>query len=182
MHRARERVERGILISELFTAKENLLSDMDHAIKCMKSTKATGPDDFSVEALKRLGKTFDTSSLNYSIMSTTGEIPEERKCSTLKPLPKTNNVTYCTSYQTISLISRSLKIFIKIIIDRLKQGIYQQISNVQYGFIPDSNMKCVPCLEGCTSKINSSAAERPALLHPPPKNLPPYPRHYTHTR
>ena len=64
--------------------------------------------------------------------SRTGKIPTEWNCSTFITLSKNNNASYCADFRLISL-----KIFLKILMKRLKGLIHPLISDAHYGFMPD---------------------------------------------
>ena len=50
------------------------------------------------------------------------------------PLPKKGNLKDCANYRTISLISHASKVLLKIIINRMKRKLDQEISSTQAGF------------------------------------------------
>ena len=64
----------------------------------------------------------------------TGEWPTPWTQSLIITLPKKGNLKLCQNYRTISLISRSSKIMLKVILNRLKPQAEEIISEEQAGF------------------------------------------------
>lgn len=52
-------------------------------------------------------------------------------------LPKKNNATECSEYRTISLMSHTLKLLLKIIQHRTYHKLEQEISQTRFGFRED---------------------------------------------
>ena len=116
---------------------EVLLSEIEAAIRKLKTGKATGTDGVPSEALKAGGQTIVT--ILKKVIDgvwTTGVWPDEWTVSELLPLPKTPGAQDCTKYRTISLISHSSKILLEIIRQRLQYYLTQQIAEEQFGFTP----------------------------------------------
>lgn len=63
-----------------------------------------------------------------------GIFPQEWLKSTFVTLPKINNAKQCQNYRTISLMSHILKIFLRIIYNRLYKKCEQNIKKTQFGF------------------------------------------------
>ena len=52
-------------------------------------------------------------------------------------IPKNLNTMDCENHRTISLTSHTLKLFLKIMLQRVRRKLIPQISDYQYGFMPD---------------------------------------------
>uniref|UniRef100_A0A2A4JBK9 Reverse transcriptase domain-containing protein n=1 Tax=Heliothis virescens TaxID=7102 RepID=A0A2A4JBK9_HELVI len=124
----------------LMNNKENVgpeitKAEVIHAIKSSKSGKSVGPDEIPSEILKLL--TEENLSIIVRLFNdiyNTGVIPEDWLHSTFVTLPKTNNAKKCNAYRTISLMSHVLKVFLKIIHNRIYKMVEENISNTQFGF------------------------------------------------
>ena len=62
------------------------------------------------------------------------EWPEDWCRAVFVPLPKKGNLKECSNYRTISLISHASKIMLRIIINRIKIKLDEEISIMQAGF------------------------------------------------
>ncbi|KAK3522406.1 hypothetical protein QTP86_009978 [Hemibagrus guttatus] len=106
------------------------------ALKRMKSGKAVGPDDIPVEVWKCLGEAaveFLTSLFNRILESE--RMPEEWRRSVLVPIFKNKgDVQSCSNYRGIKLMSRTMKLWEKVVEARLRKVV--EICEQQYGFMP----------------------------------------------
>lgn len=106
-----------------------------HAIKHMKNKKASGPDEVTVDLLKLIEEDQIKLSVElFNMIYDTGIIPEEWLLSIFIPIPKKLNAKECSEHRTISLISHTLKAFLKIIHNRLYHKLEENISETQFGF------------------------------------------------
>ena len=64
----------------------------------------------------------------------TQQWPQDWKRSVLIPIPKKGNAKECSNYCTITLISHTSKVMLKILQARLQQYMNQKLSDVQAGF------------------------------------------------
>lgn len=106
-----------------------------YAIKNRKKGKAVGPDQITTELIKLI----DEDNVNilvelFNVIYKTGIIPTEWLKSTFVALPKVNRPTRCEDYRTISLMSHMLKIFLKIIHDRIHRKWEMALTNTQFDF------------------------------------------------
>ena len=60
--------------------------------------------------------------------------PQDWKRSVFIPIPKKNNVTQCTDYHRVALISHTSKVMLKILQARLQQYVKRELPDVQAGF------------------------------------------------
>ncbi|KAJ4438510.1 hypothetical protein ANN_14455 [Periplaneta americana] len=102
--------------------------------KEMRNGKATGVDGISTELVKCLDED------KKEILSLCNEIneqddwPEDFTETVLLPIPKNNNVKKCNEFRTISLISHSAKILLRILNRRLYSKMEEQLEEKQFGF------------------------------------------------
>lgn len=112
-----------------------LIEEVRKALGKMKCGKAPGPDGLCVDFLKVLGdgavlKLTDLCNAIYS----SGRLPEEMKRSAFIALPKKVNASECKEYRTISLMSHTLKVLLKVLEERIKGRIDAELPPAQYGF------------------------------------------------
>ncbi|KAI5746878.1 hypothetical protein M8J77_008501 [Diaphorina citri] len=112
-----------------------LKDEVKYAIKTIKAGKALGPDELPGDVLKLIEEEhLGTLTLLLNQIYKTGIIPREWLKSTFITLPKKTNAKKCEEYRTISLMSHTLKIFLKIIHRRIYRKLEDNISNTQFGF------------------------------------------------
>ena len=119
--------------SPLLIMKEKV----EAAIRSLPVDKAPGADNIPAELLKYGGKELVAlmTSLCPKILETK-TWPDEWTRSLLIPLPKKGNPRKCQNYGTISLISHSSKVMLKIILNRLKNEAEEHLAEEQAGFRP----------------------------------------------
>ena len=109
---------------------------MEHVIKNLRNGKASGTDEISTEmlnALDEVGIKVITKLCNLIYESE--HIPDGLNDSSSLRIPKKQNATKCSQHHTISLTSHVLKVLIKIITNRNRPSIEQEISEEQNGFM-----------------------------------------------
>ena len=109
------------------------LVEVAKQMKKMQNNKACGPDGVPTESLRLVDKIDPM--LIYDQMNDALEkgIPTVWRTSILTPLYKgKGNVTDCNNYRGIKLMCHGMKLFERLVEDRLRQVI--QISSTQYGF------------------------------------------------
>jgi len=105
-----------------------LKDEILYALSSLKSGKAAGPDEISVDMLKALDEK------GFSAIYETGNIPSELTRSTVITLPKKANAVECKDHRTISLMSHVLKVLLKVIEQRIVKRIDDNLPEVQFGF------------------------------------------------
>ena len=112
-----------------------LRSEVELAVKQLKTGKATGFDDISAEMIKVSGD-LGISLLHKLIVKIwqTGEWPEEWGRAVLIPIPKKGDLQQCSNYRTISLISHASKVMLPIIIKRIERKLEAEINMIKWGF------------------------------------------------
>lgn len=113
-----------------------MVDEVRHALKKMKTGKATGADGVAVEmisALEDLGIERVTDALNQ--IYDTGYLPEDMRMSVFIALPKKPGATDCGQHRTISLMSHLTKLLLWIIMKRNRRRINEQVAEEQCGFV-----------------------------------------------
>ena len=94
--------------------------EIEKAIRNSKTNKATGPDEIPAKLIKLLDdEGIRMLQKHFNKIYDTGYYPDQWLLSTFIPLPKKKNAQKCEVHRLISLMSHSLKIFLKIIHQRL---------------------------------------------------------------
>lgn len=117
-------------ISGPFITKEEVWK----AISNTKNGKAPGPDNIHSEFLKLL----DEDGINwltriFNKIYKSGQIRMWLKSIFVTP-PKKSSAKQCSDYRTISLMSHLLKMFLKIIHQRIQRVCEQHLGRTQFGF------------------------------------------------
>ncbi|XP_042868436.1 uncharacterized protein LOC122250840 [Penaeus japonicus] len=114
------------------------------ALQNMKPNKATGPDEVVTEMLKALGETGINLLHNLANkIYNSGEIPDDMLKSIFIALPKKPHTLDCDQHRTISLMTHTLKLLLKIILERCRSKFRPEIAQCQYGFMPDRGTRNV---------------------------------------
>ncbi|MCT5353383.1 reverse transcriptase family protein [Pseudomonas aeruginosa] len=114
-----------------------LLDEVIKAIKEVKNNKSPGIDEITAELIKNAGE-----SVEYFFYKLCTKIWNERKWpedwvkSVFTPIPKKGDALQCNNNRTIALISHSSKILLKIIAERMKLKLREEIADEQAGFRP----------------------------------------------
>ncbi|KAK3551641.1 hypothetical protein QTP70_020851 [Hemibagrus guttatus] len=106
------------------------------ALKRMKSGKAVGPDDITVEVWKCLGEAAVEFLANlFNRVLESERMPEEWRRSVLVPIFKNKgDVQSCSNYRGIKLMSHTMKVWERVVEARLRKVV--EICEQQYGFMP----------------------------------------------
>ena len=97
--------------------------------------KASGGDGIPIELFQILKD--DAVKVLYSVYQQiwkTQQWPQDWKRSVFIPIPKKGNAKECKNYYTISLISHTSKVMLKILQARLQQYMNRGLPDVQSGF------------------------------------------------
>ena len=119
-----------------------LRSEVEKAIKDSPAGKAPGEDGINAEAVKIL-EDFGTEKLTdlFNDIYESGHIPEDLLQSVYITLPKKSKVVKCEEHRTISLMPHVMKMFLKVVLERIKQKINREIGEEQFGFRPGSGTR-----------------------------------------
>ena len=102
------------------------------ALHKSKTNKAAGPDEVVTEMLKALGDT--GVNILHSLVNKiydSDEIPNDMLKSVFIALPKKPNTLDCDQHRTISLMSHTLKLLLKIVLERCRSKIRPEIAQCQ---------------------------------------------------
>ena len=112
------------------------------AIKQQKSGKAAGPDDIPPEAMK------DAEEVNRVVLHSLfkdiwekEEIPSDWKEGYIIKIPKKGDLSSCSNYRGISLLSVPSKIFNRVILNRIKDAVDPKLRENQAGFRKNRSCK-----------------------------------------
>ena len=104
------------------------------AIRSLTTGKSPGADNIPAELLKHVGNDLVTvvTSLCQKIWETK-QWPDEWAKPFIIPLPQKGNLQKCNNYRTISLISHTSKIMLRVILKRLKAEAKEHLAEEQAG-------------------------------------------------
>ena len=109
--------------------------EISSAIKQLKNGKSAGPDSIPAEALKADVETsVDLLHPLFSKIWEEEEIPTEWKEGYLIKLPKKGDLSSCSNYRGITLLSIPGKVFNRILLNRMKDAVDPHLRDQQAGF------------------------------------------------
>ena len=111
-----------------------LNEEFEQALKEMRNGKATGTDEIPVELIKCLGDGKREILHLCNEIYEKGDWPQDFTETVLVPLQKKSNARKCSEYRTISLISHSAKILLRILNRRLYSKVSGELEEEQFGF------------------------------------------------
>ena len=98
--------------------------------------------------------------------------PQDWKMSVFIPIPKRGNAKQCSNYHTITFISHSSKVILKILQARLQQYMNHELPDVQAGFRKGGGTRDkLPTSIGSSKKQESSRKASTSALLTTPKPL-----------
>jgi hypothetical protein len=107
------------------------------AIRKLKNNKAAGMDNILAEYLKNGGEPMVTSLTNIcNKVWKAEEVPEDWKNGLIIPLPKKGDLTRCTNWRGISLLSIPGKVMATVLLNRMRTAIDEILRPNQAGFRP----------------------------------------------
>ncbi|CAG9795225.1 unnamed protein product [Diatraea saccharalis] len=135
LFRDNSRSESWNFVKDVGTGMEIEKCEIWSAIQSSKSGKSPGPDHIQCEILKLLTyDDLDPLTRLFNRVYDTGILPEQWLESTFVTLPKKTPPKSCGAYRTISLMSHLLKIFLKIIHQRVYRKCEEGLSDTMFGF------------------------------------------------
>ena len=119
-----------------------LKAEIEKAINHMKNNKVTGPDEIAVEQIKGL-REFGIEKLTLILneIYDSGEFPEDLSKSIFITLPKKPGAIECELHRTISLMSHTTKILLRVLMNRARNKLKPEMSDVQYGLVEDKSTR-----------------------------------------
>ena len=143
------------------------------ALASITMNKASRGDGISVELFQILKD--DAVKVLHSICQQiwkTPHWPQDWKKSVFIPLPKKGNAKECSNYCTITLISHTSKLILKILQARLQQYVNCELPDVQVGFKKAEEQEIkLPATVGSSKKQDSSRKTSLSALLTMPKPL-----------
>ena len=114
---------------------EITINKMENAIKKMPAEKATRQNGIAVEMLKVLGDKEKTILLKlFNNILKTGKMPKDFLKLKFVVIPKKSKATKCSDCKTISLVYHGIKLFLKIILNRMMKAIDREVGKLQFGY------------------------------------------------
>ena len=112
-----------------------LKSEIEYAVKGMKSGKAAGEDGVVIEMVDAAGE-FIVEKITRiaNRIYDEGYIPEAMRESVFVTIPKKPGAIDCEKHRTISVMSQIGKVVLRVIRTRLKRKIEENLTQDQYGF------------------------------------------------
>ena len=111
--------------------------EVEKAIRAMKSGKAPGENGISANMLKALGLlAVEPLTKVLQLAYNRNEIPEEWNSAVIIPLFKKGDRTRCGNYRGISLLDVCLKVYEKVLLNRIGKAIDPYMRENQAGFRP----------------------------------------------
>ena len=104
------------------------------AVASLKKGKSARIDNIPAELVQDRRSMKDIATEICNRIWRKGELPNPLTQSLIITLPKKGNLQLCQNYRTISLISHSSKVMLKIILNRLKPQAAEIIAEAQAGF------------------------------------------------
>lgn len=109
--------------------------EVQNAIDLLKRGKAAGHDGITSEMLKNLGaKSIEKLTLLFNKMYTEKRIPKKWELGIILPLHKKGDNRDCSNYRGITILSTVLKVYERILENRLKSIIETQLEESQSAF------------------------------------------------
>ena len=141
-------------------------------MKKMKKGKAVDPDKIPVEAWKCFGEAaVDFLKRLFNKILQSGEMPKERRYSTLIPIFKNKgDAQCCSNYGGIKLMSHTMKMWERVVDGRIRQKV--QLSQQQYCFMPGkSTMDAIFALKNDDGKVQRGADRITLCVYRPGEGL-----------
>ena len=148
-----------------------LREEVEIAVASLKKGKSAGVDNIPAELVQAGGETMiDVLTEICNRIWRTGEWPTPWTQSLIITLPKKGNLQLCQNYRTISLISHSSKVMLKVILNRLKPQAEEIIAEEQAGFrarrstteqIFNLRILCEKYLQHQQNTMSSSISKKP---------------------
>ena len=127
---------------EITSGQSILKEEVEKTMQSMKKGKATGSDEIATEMLRAPDdENIEVITNLCNIMYNSGVIPTDLMQSIFLTLPKKSKAQSCTEYRTISLMSHTTKLLLKVIEQRIVKKIDNEVSRLQSGFRTESGTR-----------------------------------------
>ena len=143
------------MYNEPINLNRNHVNDFNHEIfhvdeimailKNIDTSKSTGPDNIDGIVLKKCHRSLAYPlSIIYTKVYNSGDIPSEWKMANVVPIHKKGDKCNIENYRPISLTSLVMKVFEKLVRERLYKVCLGNVTPKQHGFMP---------MKSCTSQL-----------------------------
>ena len=113
-----------------------LKCEIEKAMRKMKTGKAAGEDGIVVEMLRAMGDWGTKQIMQItSFMHDTGEMPKQMRKSLFVTIPKKTGTLECAKHRTIAISSQVSKISLRVVMERMRGRIRQEVGREQFGFM-----------------------------------------------
>ncbi|XP_030759848.1 uncharacterized protein LOC115885174 [Sitophilus oryzae] len=138
-----------------------MISEIERALKNTKNGKAAGPDNIYPELIKLInGDNLKLLVNLFNSVYNTGNIPRDWLRSTFIPIPKKTDAR-CDEFRLISLMSQVLKLFLKVLHNRIRRKC--ELAN---GILRGTGDERSPvCAIGAFAEVQRSTKEGTPMLH-----------------
>ena len=111
--------------------------EIKSAIRKMKNRKAPGSDEITAEVMKAGGETMiELLKKIFNKILTSEKTPADFSKMIVTPIHKKGDKLLRENYRAIALLSIPGKVFLKILLERMKEKVDRKIKESQYGFRP----------------------------------------------
>ena len=112
-----------------------LMSEIQKAIREMKTRKATGVDELPIELFKCLSEEGLAEIVHLcNKIYETGKWPDDFLKTIMIPIPKKTGTRKCSEFRTVSLITHAAKIMLRVLNRRMKRIMEENSGEEQFGF------------------------------------------------
>lgn len=142
-----------------------LSGEVAKAISKLKNNKAPGSDGIHPEMLKHASSEMMTTLTTLlNTIWKQEKIPEEWKTGTIIPLPKKGDLSNCSNWRGITLLSLPSKVLTIVILNRIRDKINSKLRDEQSGFRPGRS--CTDAIFALRNIINKTIdCNMPVYLH-----------------
>ena len=104
------------------------LDEVKKALKRQKSGKSPGVDNINAEMMRSSSEDAALALLSlFNRVLAEGTVPTDWKRSLIVKIPKKGDLSVCDNYRGVSLLSVPSKIFCRIVIDRIREGVEKEL-------------------------------------------------------
>ena len=130
-----ERDEQRI-VEEPLEGPAIMKDEIKKALRKMKMGKAAGEDGILVEMVRALGEWGEEHITQMAgCMYDTGERAKQMERSLLVTIPKKAGTLECSKHRTIAISSQISKVILRVVMERLRGKIRQEVGEEQFGFL-----------------------------------------------
>jgi hypothetical protein len=126
-----------------------VMEELNAVLKNMKEGKAPGSDNITLEAIKKGGvKLKENILMICNKVLETGETPESWREGIIIPIPKKGNLRLASNYRGITLLPIPMKIYNKLLLNRIEPKITPTLRPNQAGFLKNrGTIEHIHCIQ-----------------------------------